>query len=83
MKRQRQSTRRYVVAPGVSADLCGYCMLATIDAERDLTVAEHAEWNVEWRLGDEERAEGRVATTRRLHLSHVRYQQIHPHPEGR
>ena len=74
-------TRRYVVAPGVSADLCGHCMLAPVQ-QGDLTDAESAEWL-------------RVATVRnalavepvlnagRLHLSHARYQQIHPHPEGR
>lgn len=56
-------TRRYVVAPGVSADLCGRCVLATVDVTS--------------------LAEAEYLARPRTHLSHARYQQIHPHPEGR
>ena len=56
-------TRRYVVAPGVSADLCGHCLLATVDVTS--------------------LAEAEYLARPKTHLSHARYQQIHPHPEGR
>jgi hypothetical protein len=34
-------TRRYVVAPGITADLCDSCYLRTIAPEREMTQLEH------------------------------------------